>query len=142
MRLRELASADTAAVHELLRECRLPTEGVPEDAALFLVAEIAGRIVGVAGLELHGSDGLLRSVAVSPEHRDGRVASQLVSEVEVRAGPLGAKRVYLLTETAERFFARRGYTRVDRSLAPRRIAMSREFAAICPASAALMFREG
>lgn len=141
MRLRELVPADTSAVRELLRACRLPVDGVPDDAALVLVAEIEARVVGVVGLELHGGDALLRSVAVSPEHRGGRVASRLCAQVEERAAPLGARRIFLLTETAEEFFARRGYARLDRSLVPAGIAASREFSAICPAAAVLMFRE-
>lgn len=141
MRLRELIPADTPAVHTLLRECRLPTDGVPQDTALFVVAEDGGKVVGVAGLELHGAHGLVRSVAVSPALRGRRIASQLCDEVEKRAAALGARRLFLLTETAEKFFARRGYARLDRSLAPPEIAASREFSAICPDSATLMFRE-
>jgi amino-acid N-acetyltransferase len=141
MRLRELIPADTPAVHALLRECRLPTDGVPEDGALFRVADSAGKVVGVAGLELHGGHGLLRSVAVSPAHRGRGLASRLCDEVEARAAALGARRLFLLTETAERFFSRRGYARSARSLAPPEIAKSREFAAVCPDSATLMFRE-
>jgi N-acetylglutamate synthase-like GNAT family acetyltransferase len=69
------------------------------------------------------------------------VASRLCAEVETRAASLGARRVFLLTETAEAFFVRRGYARLGRSLAPPGIAASREFSALCPASAILMFRE-
>jgi amino-acid N-acetyltransferase len=141
MRLRELTAADTSAVHELLRTCRLSVDGVPHDAALLFVAASGARVVGVAGLELHGGDGLLRSVAVAPEQRGAHIASRLCAEVETRAAPLGARRLFLLTETAEKFFARRGYVRLDRSLAPPGIAASREFSGVCPASAILMFRE-
>jgi N-acetylglutamate synthase-like GNAT family acetyltransferase len=141
MRLRELTPADTPAVHALLRACRLPVDGVPDDAALLLVAESGGCVVGVAGLELHGGDALLRSVAVAPEKRGRRIASRLCAEVEARAAPLGARRIFLLTETAQRFFARRGYAHLDRSLASPGIAASREFSAVCPESAILMSRE-
>ncbi len=141
MELRDARASDTAAIHALLRGCRLPIEGVPNDAALLLVAESGGRIAGVAGLELHGADALLRSVAVAPELRGQRIASRLCAEAERRAPALGAKRVFLLTETAERFFARRGYRRLARTQAPAEIAASREFAALCPDSAVLMFRE-
>jgi amino-acid N-acetyltransferase len=141
VRLRELVAADTSAVHELLRTCRLPVDGVPGDAALLLVATVGRRIVGSAGLELHAGDGLLRSVAVAPECRGARMASRLCGEVETRAPALGARRLFLLTETAEAFFARRGYAPLARSFAPPGIAASREFSAVCPASATLMFRE-
>ena len=141
MRLRELTSTDTPAVHELLRACRLPTDGVPQDAALLLVAEVGTSIVGVAGLELHNGDGLLRSLAVAPGHRTRRIASRLVDEVEARAVALGARRLFLLTETAEKFFSRRGFSLLDRSLAPPAIAAARELTGVCPASAILMVRE-
>ena len=39
------------------------------------------------------------------------------------------------------WFAARGWRRIERSAAPAGIAASREFAALCPASAALMERE-
>jgi N-acetylglutamate synthase-like GNAT family acetyltransferase len=114
---------------------------VPQDSALLVVAESEGRVAGVAGLELHGADALLRSVAVSRESRGRRLASRLCAEVERRAPALGARRIFLLTETAERFFARRGYQRLERAKAPAGIAASREFAALCPDTAVLMFRE-
>jgi N-acetylglutamate synthase-like GNAT family acetyltransferase len=48
--------------------------------------------------------------------------------------------IYLLTETAERFFARRGYSPADRRDTAPAITASREFALVCPASAVLMVR--
>ena len=139
--IREAATSDTRAVHDLLLACKLPVDGVPGDLTLLLVAEQEGRVVGSAGLELHGSDGLLRSVAVSPELRAQGIAGALCDEVERRAASLGARRLYLLTETAEQFFQRRGYRLAERTSAPTGIASSREFAAVCPASARLMLRE-
>jgi GNAT superfamily N-acetyltransferase len=44
----------------------------------FVVREDDGRVVGVAGLELHGEDGLLRSVAVDPDYRGQGLAAALV----------------------------------------------------------------
>ena len=124
----------------MLTECRLPTDGVPEDAAFLLVAIHRGQVVGVAGLELHGGDGLLRSLAVAPGMRGRRIAENLCDEVEGGAAARGVQSVYLLTETAEGFFARRGYRRAERQDASPAITASREFALVCPASAALMVR--
>ena len=64
--LRPCGPEDLAEVLELLRGARLPVDGVSEGWPGFVVAESAGRIVGVAGLERYGRYGLLRSVAVSP----------------------------------------------------------------------------
>jgi N-acetylglutamate synthase-like GNAT family acetyltransferase len=139
--IRAAAASDTRAILDLLSACRLPLDGVPDEASLLLVAEQGGRVVGTAGLELHGADGLLRSVAVSPGSRGKRVAGRLCDALELRAPSLGARRLYLLTETAVPFFQRRGYRHAARCDAPEGIAGSREFAAVCPASAVLMVRE-
>jgi len=59
-------------------------------------------------------------------------------EAERHAREHGAREIYLLTTTAERFFARAGYESVPRNDAPSAIRETSEFATICPASAALM----
>jgi amino-acid N-acetyltransferase len=51
---------------------------------------------------------------------------------------MGVEVVYLLTTTAESFFAHRGYRRIERSQAPESIRSTREFSEICPASSAFM----
>jgi len=132
--------ADLAAIHDLLSGCGLPIDGVPGDADLLLVARHEGGVTGVAGLELHDGDGLLRSVATAPALRGRGIATRLCDEIESHARSRGARQLFLLTETAERFFAARGYCRVDRAAAPRGIASSREFTTVCPASSLLMAR--
>jgi amino-acid N-acetyltransferase len=49
--------------------------------------------------------------------------------------------MYLLTMTAEGFFERRGYRRVDRTQAPLAIKSTPEFASLCPASSAFMIKQ-
>lgn len=141
MEIRDASAKEIEAVRALLIECRLPIDGIPEELESLFVAEVDGRIVGVAGIELHGADGLMRSVAVSPDSRGRNLASRLCAEIERRAEFVGAQRLFLLTGTAESFFVKRGYRSVDRALAPPAIASSREFSAVCPASAVLMVRE-
>jgi amino-acid N-acetyltransferase len=141
MEIRNASEDDVDTVRALLRECRLPIDGVPDELDSLVVADVDGRIVGVAGLELHDGDGLIRSVAVSPESRGQNLASRLCAEVEQRAKVVGARRLFLLTETAESFFVKRGYRPMERARAPRGITSSREFSAVCPASAVLMVRE-
>jgi amino-acid N-acetyltransferase len=138
--VRNADAGDAGEVVTLLRACKLPMDGVPDDLTLLLVAEQDGRVVGCAGLERYGADGLLRSVAVSPECRGCGLAGSLCDEVEARAASLGMRRLYLLTETAEAFFRGRGYEAVDRAGVPPVIGGSRELASVCPASAVLMLR--
>jgi amino-acid N-acetyltransferase len=141
MRVRSARPADIASVRALLKACHLPLDGVPEDLEVLHVATLEERVVGSVGLERHGPYALLRSLAVDPDCRGERIASALCDVAERRADEGAFQRVFLLTETAERFFARRGYEVLERSQAPAEIAASREFAAVCPASARLMARD-
>jgi len=141
MEIRGATADDVEPVRALLRACRLPVDGVPDELESLFVATVGDRIVGVAGLERHGRDGLLRSVAVASESRGRRLASRLCAEVERRAELVGVRRLFLLTETAQSFFLKRGYGAVERTLATPEIAASREFSAVCPTSAVLMLRE-
>jgi len=138
VQLRRAEAEDSGAIRDLVTSCGLPTDGVPDDAELFVVAHHAGGVIAVAGLELHEGDGLLRSVATAASLRGRGVASRLCDEIEQRACSLGARQLFLLTQTAEQFFAKRGYRCVERAAAPCGIASSREFTTLCPASSVLM----
>lgn len=96
---------------------------------------------GLVGLELCGPDVLLRSLVVDPRARASGLGSALLARAEAHARAHGARAVYLLTTTAEAFFARRGYARVGREAAPQGIRTTREFADICPASSAFMVKQ-
>jgi amino-acid N-acetyltransferase len=95
---------------------------------------------GMVGLEVYGTVALLRSLVVSSDTRSEGLGSALVAHVEAHASSHGVQSLYLLTTTAEAFFARRGYHRIDRAVAPAAIRATQEFAALCPASSAFMFK--
>jgi phosphinothricin acetyltransferase len=127
-------------VEALLRACALPVDGAAEHFADFVVADVAGRVVAVAGIEAHGADGLLRSVAVSADARNAGLGSALVDAAERLARARGMKRLHLLTTTAAPYFARRGFEARDRAHAPAALQASAEFRGACPASATFMTR--
>ena len=133
--------ADFADVVRLLEDAKLPHEDLtPEHLEHFLVLRDGGAIVGVVGMEVRGDAGLLRSLAVAKERRGGGLAAALVDALEARARDAGIRALYLLTTTAEGFFARRGYAPADRAAVPDAIQATAEFRGICPASAACMSR--
>jgi len=136
--LRAATRDDWDSIRTLLEEARLPTDGVGDGQGFFVVFEARGRIVGTGGIELYGRSGLLRSVAVADSHRRQGIAGRVCDELEASASRRSLESIHLLTETAEGFFAKRGYAPIDRSEAPPEIAASREFASICPDSATLM----
>jgi amino-acid N-acetyltransferase len=96
---------------------------------------------GLVGIELHGEDALLRSLVVRPERRYSGLGTALVHHAEGHARSRGARSMFLLTTTADKFFERRGYRSIARDQAPPDIRGTREFADICPASSAFMVKK-
>jgi amino-acid N-acetyltransferase len=93
---------------------------------------------GLVGLEIFGPDALLRSLIVAASARNQGHGAALVKHAEDHAAAKGVRAIYLLTMTAETFFERRGYRRVERTNAPPSIQATREFASLCPANSAFM----
>lgn len=141
---RPATAADLGAIEALLRASGLPTGDVPALLAAhaedFVVAESAGELVAVAGLEVCGPDALLRSVAVRPTWRGRGVGERLVRHLTAGADARGLRALYLLTTTAETWFPRLGFARVARDVVPHAVRATAEFRGACPASAAAMVR--
>lgn len=106
----------------------------------FLGAWSGSKIEGVVGVELHGPDALLRSLAVTAESRSAGLGSELVAAAESYAAQKGVRSLFLLTTMARGFFEKLGYTEVARESAPDAIRGTREFSAICPESAVFMVK--
>ena len=131
---------DLETALELLRLLDLPEKGVVEHFGRFHVVRNDGRVVGLAGLEVHGPDGLLRSVAVDPAFRGQGLAASLVEATLGVAQKVGLRAVYLLTTTAPDYFRRHGFADCARAEAPDGIRESWEFRAGCPSTSSLMKR--
>lgn len=135
------ACADLLAIVELLAANGLPTADVRvESHPEFLVVRQGTQVVGVVGLERFGQVGLLRSLAVSQQHRRLGLGIALTRALEAHAAEVGLSKLVLLTETAAGFFERLGYQVVARSAAPAALQASAEFRTLCPASAVCMIR--
>jgi arsenate reductase len=138
-RLRPARQADLEPLRRLLAECGLGAEGVetafPEGYA---VVESAGELVGAAGIEVYGEDGLLRSVAVAPGQRGSGLGALVVRDRLQWAANRRLHGVYLLTTTAAEFFEWMGFRRIERDDAPAGIRTSEQFSGACPLSAVVM----
>ena len=133
---------DLAAVTDLLQKCGLPHQDlVPGDMREFLVIPAEGELAACAGLQVFGAVGLLRSLAVRPPLRLQGVGGLLCGMIEQRARESGVHTLHLLTTSAEKYFARRGYVRCAREQLPAAIRATAEFSSLCPASAACMCRK-
>ncbi len=126
----------------LLGAAGLPTEDLDcMSLEHFFFAGPAEAPTGLVGLEMFGDVALLRSLVVAEPLRGGGAGSALLDHAERHARSRGVKVIYLLTTTAERFFAQRGYAHAARDSAPAAIRATREFSALCPSSSAFMFRQ-
>jgi amino-acid N-acetyltransferase len=136
------AGPSLAAASALLAAADLPIEDLTaRHCENFFFTGPPDAPSGLVGVELFGDVALLRSLAVSEALRGSGAGSALLAYAEQHARRNGATRIYLLTTTAEAFFARRGYVRLPRGAAPDAIRATREFSGICPASSAFMFKE-
>jgi amino-acid N-acetyltransferase len=136
--IRSVNDEDYEAVARLLNDARLPTLGVKEHFQNFLVAETRGGIIGAIGLEAYGETALLRSAVVHHSHQDDGIGSLLYDSLLASAKTLGVRRLILLTNTAEKYFERKGFVKIDQKSVSGPIASSVEFTGACPSHAACM----
>ncbi len=122
----------------------LASNGLPDDVreapGRFFLARRDGRLVGGGGVEVHGTDGLLRSVVVVESERGRGYGTALCDALEARAREAGVTTLYLLTTTAAGFFGERGYETIPRTAAPPAVRGTPEFETLCPDDATCMRR--
>lgn len=138
--IRRATAADADAIVELVRDADLALPGVVEHLTTFLVAERGRKAVGTIGLEVRGTDALLRSAVVSPDARGCGIGTSLVSAVLDLARREGVNTLYLLTTSAQAYWSRQGFSVVSRDEVPGAVKRSEEFMGACPATAAAMVR--
>ena len=140
LRVRPARAADYPAVAGLLDAAGLPTAGLSPSLADFLVAEAGDGIVGAVGLEVYGGAALLRSAVVAAAVQGRGAGTALVAGLLEHARARGVRDVYLLTNTAEAWFPRFGFARIQRDAVPAALHASDEFQGACPDSAAIIRR--
>jgi N-acetylglutamate synthase-like GNAT family acetyltransferase len=140
-RIEAARAADVAAIAALLRAADLPHEDFAPHLAHFLVArDSRGTVIGAVGAEVHAPEALLRSLVVAEEARGQGLGDTLVEALAAAAESWGVQRWWLLTTTAERFFAARSFSRAERASAPAAIRASGQFRGGCGGSAVCLTR--
>ena len=138
LRIRKATPDDLPAIYEIVRGTKLPTEGIADHVSNFLVAEFDGKVVGTIGLEIYQSTGLLRSAAILPKLQNRGVGNRLFNVLIDYAKEEGISELFLLTETARDYFARKGFTEISRQEVRAVILSSEEFKSCCPTTAVCM----
>lgn len=137
--LRQARPNDWSAVQALLLAVDLPVDDLGSQRLDgFLIAEDDDAVVGLIGLEVLGTVGLLRSLVVAKDARSSGLGGKLVGALESAAEAAGITELWLLTIDAEQFFQRHNFEIVDRTAAPDEIQQTDEFSSLCPGTAYLM----
>jgi N-acetylglutamate synthase-like GNAT family acetyltransferase len=129
---------DIETIKDLLFANSLPVAGVDEHWRTFVIAREGDRIVGCGGAEAYQFAALIRSIAVDEGYRSKGVGRRIVRQLLDRLASRGLREFYLLTTTAEAYFKKRGFKRIDRDEVHPQLLNSREFQDACPESATCM----
>ncbi|MER3524863.1 MAG: GNAT family N-acetyltransferase [Ignavibacteria bacterium] len=138
LRIRQAVADDYAAGIHLLQQAQLPVAGIREHFENFLVAENAEGIVGMIGAELYADTALLRSAVVRPDHQSQGIGTLLYESLVTYLRGRDIQRVLLRTNTAEAYFAKKGFVRIARESVSGPVTQSVEFSGACPSHAACM----
>jgi len=132
---------DLESIEALLQETDLTTDGISDYFQNYLVLKSGHSLFGVCGLEIYGTDGLLRSLAITPKFQKKGLGSTILEVMLDKARLLNIHTMYLLTNTAEDFYLKHGFMTIYREETPESIQISQEFAHLCPISSKVMKKE-
>ncbi len=125
----------------LLREANLPTRDLNPLLEHFFIAIEDNKMIAVMGMDKYGKNGLLRSAIVKTGHRGSGIASALLNQLHEYAKQQEVSTLYLITNTAEKYFEKRGFHKISRDKVPETVLQSKEFNGLCPSSSVIMTRE-
>ena len=137
-RIRPAQFGDQEDIRSLLSGFMLPLDGL-ENTKMWVLQDDNGNVVGTAGLEVWGKNGLLRSVAVKENLQDRGRGTCLVNHVIGEAKKNNIDDLFLLTQTAQTFFRKIGFRKINSSHVTGSIKDSAEFKGACPKTATLMY---
>ena len=140
LRVGRLDPDNLGELRDTLAASGLPVADLAEPGRAFFRFDDDTGVVGYGGLEGEMTDRLLRSLLVVADRRGDGLGRSVLVLLENVARVMRVQRLHLLTDTAAPFFAGAGYVASDRATAPASIAASREFTALCPASAAYLVK--
>ena len=98
-------------------------------------------LIACIGIEILNETALLRSLAVDSHYKKQGIGRQLADYIEDLCRQNGVNEIFLLTESAEKYFIRLGYKVVARKNAPASIKTTTQFSSLCPTSSTFMHKK-
>lgn len=128
---------DFLQIHELLSKNGLPTAGVDSSKGNYYIAG-EQEIMGVLGVERYGVAVMLRSLAVKSQFRKAGIAQQLIDYALGALEGTGVTDIYLITNTAEWYLTRYGFSKIERDKVPDHVLSNSALGDACPSSSTCM----
>lgn len=138
LRLQPATAHDLPLIQQWLEQNRLPYSDVPTVLDKLFLGYEASEVAGIGGVETYGEYGLLRSLVIIETFRGKGYGRVLCQSLANQARMQGIQELYLLTTTANSFFEKNGFERVDRQSAPDVLQQTSQFSQLCPAAAVCM----
>jgi arsenite methyltransferase len=130
------ATADEARhARALLERVGLPVDGWDDPRTRRWVLVHDARVQGAIGVEEHGGEALVRSLAVEPTLRGRGFGGALLAVATRDAARRGSAWLYGLTLTIPDWLTRLGFVEIERDRLPADLFASAELRGACPASA-------
>jgi amino-acid N-acetyltransferase len=104
---------DLPAIYNFLEGLGLPITGISDHLENFFLAVDGEEIIGTVGLEVYDKIALLRSVGVKKSHQGQKIGDYLMVIIEELAKFMELDKIFLFTDTAEKWFERYGYSKID-----------------------------
>lgn len=137
-RVRAAGHEEAEEVAALSRSASLDPDAVSDPtSSMAVAAEDDGRLLATAAAPVRGEEAYLHSVAVAEDARGFHIGILVTASALRRAAGEGARRAFLVTDTAEGFFARLGFEPVGRGDLPGWVSA---LTTGCPRSAVAMQR--
>jgi len=130
--------SDYPEITHMLEVCDFPFSDVQDKDIEFWIIRENGILIATGALQHAGDSAIFRSFSVNPEFRNKGFGERIYESILKSASVRGISTLYLLTTTAERYFLKRGWTRLDRNSTPKAVLESSEFKTICPSTAVCM----
>ena len=89
-------------------------------------------------MEVYDNKGLLRSLVIDEFYKGKGYGKLLCNKLFEKARNKKINQLFLLTETAPKFFETIGFNRIPRESADEKVKTSEEFKSICPSTAVCM----
>jgi glycerol 3-phosphatase-2 len=138
VQVRPARQDDAGEVAALLRAASLDPDAVSDPtSSMAVAADDDGHLLAAAAAPVRVEEAYLHSVAVTEDARGSHIGILVTAAALRRAAGEGARRAYLVTETAEGFFARLGFEPFKRGDLPGWVS---PLATSCSRSAGAMHR--